>query len=91
MPVIESSLFEIFVRFPDYKEAAKKLFHESKEFKTICEDYSQCSAAVRYWSHSSQDSAFARKQEYTALLQELEEELLKTLKDTVQREQQERY
>lgn len=79
MSVIEPSLFGIFERFPNRKKAARKLFYENEEFKSICEDYRQCSAALRYWSRSSQDSAAARRQEYAVLLQELEEEILKIL------------
>jgi len=86
MAVIEPSLFEIFKRFSEYKDNAKKLFAESKEFKSICEDYCRCSAALRYWSQSSQDSAVERKREYAALLQDLEDELFKILKDSMQLE-----
>lgn len=86
MAVIEPCLFEIFMRFPEYKDNTKILFSESKEFKSICEDYCRCSAALRYWTRSSQDSAVERKQEYAALLQDLEDELFKILQDSMQLE-----
>jgi hypothetical protein len=79
MAVIEPSLFGIFMRFPDRKKSAKKLFYENEEFKSICEDYRKCCAALRYWRQSSEESAPARKLEYAALLQELEEEILRIL------------
>jgi hypothetical protein len=78
--------FEIFKRFPEYKDNAKKLFAESKEFKSICEDYCRCSAALRYWTRSAQDSAAERKQEYAVLLQDLEDELYRVLEDSTQLE-----
>lgn len=80
MSIIEPSLFLVFERFPDRKKAAKKLFYENEEFKSVCEDHRQCSAALRYWSQSSKESAPARKLEYAALLQELEEEIMTILK-----------
>jgi hypothetical protein len=80
MSIIEPSLFLVFERFPDHKETVKALYRESEDFQSLCEDYRQCAFALRYWSRSSEEHAPARKEEYTALLQELEEELSKILK-----------
>jgi hypothetical protein len=80
MPIIETGLFLVFERFPDRKEAVKALYRESEDFQSLCEDYRQCAAAIRYWRQSSEDYAPARRDEYSVLLQELEEEIVKILK-----------
>lgn len=80
MSIIESGLFFVFERFPDRKATVKALYRESEDFQSLCEDYRQCAAALRYWQQSSEDYAPARRLEYTALLQELEEEIVKFLK-----------
>jgi len=80
MPIIEPGLFLVIKRFPDHKEAVKGLYRESEDFQSLCEDYRQCAVALRYWSRSSEEHAPARRDEYTLLLQELEEELTRILK-----------
>jgi hypothetical protein len=80
MSIIEPSLFLVFERFPDHKEAVKALYRESEDFQSLCEDYRQCAVALRHWRRSSEEHAPARREEYTLLLQELEEELSKILK-----------
>ena len=79
MSIIETGLFHVFERFPDHKEAVRALYRESEDFQSLVEDYRQCAAALRHWSRSSEDDAPARKHEYSLLLQELEEEMLKIL------------
>lgn len=81
MQIIEPGLFHLFERFPEHKEAVKALYRESEDFQSMCEDYRQCAVALRYWSRSSEEHAPARRQEYALLLQELEEELSKILKE----------
>ena len=80
MQIIEPGLFHLFERFPEHKEAVKALYRESEDFQSLCEDYRQCAVALRYWNRSSEEHAPARRDEYTLLLQELEEELTKILK-----------
>ena len=80
MSIIEPSLFLVFERFPKHKETVKALYRESEDFQSLCEDYRQCAVALRYWNRSSEEHAPARRDEYTLLLQELEEELTKILK-----------
>ena len=79
MSIIESGLFFVFERFPDRKATVKALYRESEDFQSLCEDYRQCALALRYWSRSPEDYAPARRQEYTLLMQELEEEVSKIL------------
>jgi hypothetical protein len=82
MAVIQPSLFFLFDRFPEKKENIKTLFEENESFKTLCEDYHQCAEALRFWNQSSSEDAPARVREYRALLQELEEEILKNVNES---------
>jgi len=80
MPVIQTSIFTIFERFPDRKDIIRRLFKESENFKAVCEDYRKCSEALHHWDRSDSEEAPLRRAEYSALLKELEAELLQCLK-----------
>jgi len=82
MPVIQTSLFSVMKRFPDHKDAVKKLFAESESFQTVCEDYRRCAEALRHWNRSTSEEAPARREEYEALLRGLEEEILQSLNES---------
>ena len=75
MSVIETGLFQVMQKFPDCKPSIKRLFDDGGEFKTICEDYGKCFAALHHWNQFSDEIAPKRKQEYSDLLAELEEEI----------------
>ena len=62
-------------KFPDYKPTVRRLFDNGGEFKTICEDYGKCFAALHHWNQFSDEIAPKRKQVYSDLLAELEEEI----------------
>ena len=79
MPVIQTSLFFVIKRFPDRKDMVKRLFKESENFKAVCEDYQECAKALHHWDRSYSEEASLRKSEYSALLQELEAEILQCL------------
>ena len=79
MPVIQTSIFAVFERFPDRKDNIKRLFKESENFKAVCEDYRKCSEALHHWDRSDSEVASVRRAEYSALLQELEAEILQCL------------
>ncbi len=76
MAVIHPGLFLVTERFPN----RKKLFHQlhafDEAFQSLCENYQQCSEALRFWSASSSENAPERKREYGELLHELEIEIL---------------
>lgn len=69
-------LFFISKRFPEHSEKIQNLFKENDSFRSLCEDYRVCAKALKYWSDSTSEKAPARREEYSALLQELEEEVL---------------
>ena len=79
MPVIQTSVFTVIKRFPDFKDIVKQLFKGSGNFKAICEDYRRCSESLHHWNQSASDEAPARREEYAALLRELEAEILQSL------------
>jgi hypothetical protein len=82
MTVIPPSLFIVLKRFPERKDCIKRLFRENDNFQSICEDYRNCAEAVRYWNRSESEEAPARREEYAALLRDLEEEILENLLDS---------
>jgi len=79
MSVIQTSVFSVVKRFPDNKEAVIRLFNESETFQSVCEDYRLCTEALRHWNDSASDEAPARREEYAALLRDLEAEILQNL------------
>jgi|GEM_PF-466076 len=79
MPVIQTSVFTVVKRFPSRKDTVKQLFKENETFQSVCEDYRRCAAALRRWSDSASEEAPARREEYAALLQDLEAEILQCL------------
>lgn len=79
MKVIHTHLYTILERFPDHKEAVRVLFNKSEAFRSVCKDYGQCLNALEHWNRSTSGDAPARRQEYAALLEELEAEILQSL------------
>lgn len=79
MSVIQNGLFTVLNRFPERGETVKQLFKQDDAFQSLCEDYIKCRQALQYWRNAESSEAPARRQEYEALLSELESELLETL------------
>lgn len=82
MPVVRTSLSIVLAKFPDHKDKIKRLFRENKTFQSLCEDYRQCSEALKYWNRSASDDGHARREEYAALLRDLEAETLQFLSES---------
>ena len=79
MPVIQTSVFTVAKRFPDHKDTVKQLFQGSETFHSMCEDYRRCAEAMQHWNQSASDEAPVRREEYAALLRDLEAEILQRL------------
>ena len=79
MPLIPMDLMLVFERFPDRKAEIKRSFKENERFRAICRDYGICRQALRRWNRSGLEEAMERRIEYTALMDELETELLENL------------
>jgi hypothetical protein len=45
----------------------------------MCEDYLKCVKALYHWNQSEEDIATTRRNEYSDIIQELEEEILMKL------------
>jgi hypothetical protein len=79
MSLIRTSLFAVLERFPHRKAVVRQLFKENDSFQTLCEDYRKCAEALRHWNQSVAKEAIVRRQEYAALLRELETEIEENL------------
>ena len=82
MTVIKTSLFSVLEKFPHHKKAIGRLYRESDSFQTLCEDYQSCAAALGHWEKSDSEEAALRKEEYSALLQDLEKEIMQFLNES---------
>jgi hypothetical protein len=82
MPVVRTSLPIVLSRFPDHEDKIKRLFRKNETFRSLCEDYRQCSEALHYWSRCSSEEALARRNEYGNLLQDLSEEIWQNLQES---------
>ena len=82
MPVIQTSVFTVVKRFPSRKDTVKQLFKENETFQSVCEDYRRCAEALHHWNQSASDEAPVRREEYAALLQDLEAEILQNLNES---------
>lgn len=81
MLVTLTSLFPVIKRFPDRRNVVKQLFKQSHSFQTMCEDYRECINALDYWKRSDSKEAPLRRTEYSALLWDLEMEILQKLNE----------
>lgn len=75
MTVIYPSLFQVFKRFPDSRNVLHHLYVSDESFPSLCDNYRQCSEAVRYWADSKDEIAPERHREYQELLNALEMEI----------------
>ena len=76
MPIVHISLSIVLAEFPDHENTIKRLFRENETFQSLCEDYRQCSGALKYWNQSAAEEAPVRGEEYGTLLRDLAEEIL---------------
>jgi hypothetical protein len=76
MALIQTAPYYITKRFPDHNATIVRLFKNNESFRTLCEDYYKCIKALRHWRRSDRDTASERREEYEALLIDLEEEIL---------------
>ena len=75
MSVIHPGLFLIMHRFPNNKDALRRLYLTSHSFQTLCDDYQKCKGALDHWMSSSHDQAAERSRDYHGLLHDLENEI----------------
>ena len=83
MTIIRSSVFHVLEKFPDRSGDIRRLYKESREFQTMCEDYRQCAEALHHWHQSNDKEAPVRRREYEQLFQELRDEICLYLHESV--------
>jgi hypothetical protein len=62
-------------RFAEAVSAIERGYAEESSFRALCEDYRDCVATLERLQGADSESADARRQEYTELREELEEEI----------------
>jgi hypothetical protein len=76
-----TGLLLIMERFPEERQALRRLFEGSQSFQSLCNDYLECCTALRDWQQSTSEEAPAWRDEYTQLLLELEQEVRQYLEN----------
>ena len=61
--------------FPGRDELIGCAYRENRSFRDLCQDYSECAAALEGWRRSDDDASSLRAREYAELLGELESEI----------------
>lgn len=61
--------------FPDMAGSIKQCLSDSRNFRSLCEDYDLAAEALRYWQRADAPQAPQRIEEYRNLLDELEAEI----------------
>ena len=85
-----SLLSQVIIRFSDQKRKVLQLLQEKDSFRSLCGDYQQCAEALAYWNRATEEVAPLRRQEYSALLRELEQEIVEYLETQNRHEERER-
>ena len=83
MAFIQPGLYHVVECFPDLKEKIQHNFNESRNFRTLCENYRRCAIAIQSSNESTGDRAQARKNKYAEMLYDLELEIMVKLYDSV--------
>ena len=73
------SLKRVLTRFPEQALLIEELYAASDSFRSLCEDYTECSEVIKNLDYSEHMIQTGYKEEYEALLQELEQELISKL------------
>jgi hypothetical protein len=81
MDAEKAGMLQILERFPGESEVLYRQFQESSSFRSLCEDYRDCLAALRYWQSSTSEEAVAMRGAYKELHLELEQEVRQYLED----------
>lgn len=61
--------------FPGQDTTVERALRDVESFRALCEDYRECSAALDRWEQRKGAEAAQRREEYTQLLAELDEEI----------------
>ena len=73
------TLQKVLNRFPEHASLIKELYKDSDSFRGLCEDYAECSEVINRLDYSEHMIQTEYREEYEALLQDLENELIYVL------------
>jgi hypothetical protein len=74
-----AALASVLENFPEAVARIRELFLQSPDFQSLCEDYRECLANWRHWRQAASEDSSGYCKIYGDLLQELEQEILKSL------------
>ena len=80
----KSSLQKVLNRFPEQSLLIKELYTASDSFRSLCENYEECTEVIKNLDYSERMMQTGYREEYEALLQDLENELIYILKNKTQ-------
>ena len=72
----DNALPEVTERFPEREATIRERYERDAEFQEVCLDYAEACRALHHWQGVSDESADRVIEQYRALLQELEVEIL---------------
>ena len=81
MSLIQPGFFQVLQRFQHRQDDLRRMYRTSDSFQSICHNYGKCSEALDYWFDSEHEESPNRQREYTALLRELELEIIQSLRE----------
>jgi len=77
------TLQKVLNRFPEHALLIKELYKDSDSFRGLCEDYAECSEVINRLDYSEQMIQTGYREEYEALLRDLENELIYVLTNKI--------
>ena len=83
MELIKPSLFSVISRFPERKQLVQRLFRENETFRTLCDDYGKCVETLSYWNRATSEDSLALREDYTALIREIEDEIRQFIENDI--------
>lgn len=81
MKQMNEDLVAVINRLPEHADVLQKHFLRNTEFQSMCGDYRKCHDALIYWAHLKNKESTGAREEYAALLAELEAEIIQFLDD----------
>ena len=85
MAILRMGFHSVMKRFPAYEDTIMRCHREDETFKSMCRDFTKCCEALRRWTKSASEESPARREEYEALMQDLEMEILQYLQKHTQK------
>lgn len=75
----ETALGCVVRRFPQLKSAIADRYRSDQDFRSICEDYCECTRSLARWTRETGETAVVYQEDYRELLAELEADIIQYL------------